>query len=167
MDNIQVQPTLGRASRGRTRDRGSLVLVDDLDQSRPLSSVGLGRAVNKYFCAWRINVLDDCIQPCDPIKRYGFAACLGMGMLLLMIVDYVVRTVRGFRVWPASTQTYRSRTSSWPRHRSAQVEERDGRVGEHLKVRISGSFSRPRHWCRIDAVRVYFPTAIYLVGGYR
>ena len=135
--DVQVQPPFGRAPRGRSRDRGPLVLVDDLVEPRPLqSSVGLRGALDKYLCARRVDVLDDCLQPGDSFQRDGLTACAGFrDAAVLMMVDYVVRTVRNsfLSVAGGRFRTCRSRTSSiraGPRP-AVQVEERDGRgVGE-------------------------------------
>ena len=74
MADFQVQPPLRRAPSGRAWDRGPLVLVDNLVKPGPLSAVRSGCVINKYFCSRGLDVLDDRLQPGDPLKRDGLAA---------------------------------------------------------------------------------------------
>ena len=69
MADFQVQPPVRRAPRGRAWDRGPLVLVDNLVKPGPLSAVRSGCVINKYFCSRGLDVLDDRLQPGDPLKR--------------------------------------------------------------------------------------------------
>ena len=176
MADSQVQPPLRRAPRGRAWDRGPLVLVDNLVKPGPLSAVRSGRVINrKYFCSRGLDVLDDRLQPGDLLKRDGFVASPSVRMLLLMIVDYVVRTVRNSfsaRRGGGVDSDLSLADKLFAQVLDLQYKSRNGTVGalantlkefEHIRE----FFASATLVSLIDVPFAFiFLAAIYLVGGY-